>query len=147
MTECGSREEWECCLHSTLSFTFCVLFCFPFSFTLSLPFFIPLPLISFPWLLCTCPHRSFSLPLSLDPLLSGSGHLKCSSLSTIQLLSGPPTALRPPPPIQRLPFPHSANLSPWNLSNSPCTHSAVPLISCSLHPPLLHFLALSALAA
>lgn len=52
-----------------------------------------------------------------------------------------------PTTTQHLPFPHSANLSPWNLSNSPCTHSAVPLIACSLHPPLLRFLALSALAA
>lgn len=37
---------------------------------------------------------------------------------------------------QRLPFPHSANLSPWNLSNSPCTHSAVPLIACSFTLPV-----------
>lgn len=61
----------------------------------------------------------------------------------------PPKPSAPPsqPPTQRLPLRHSANLSPWNLSNSPCTHSAVPLMSYALHPPLLHFLALSALAA
>lgn len=50
-------------------------------------------------------------------------------------------------PCTPFPTPHSANLSPRNLSNSPCTHSALPFICCSLHPPLLHFLALSALAA
>lgn len=106
-------------------------------------------LLSYPFLSCVHLSISLSLPLLLASLLSGSGHLKSSSLSTIQLVSGHQHPPAPPsqPPTQRLPFRHSANLSPWNLSNSPCTHSAVPLISCSLHPPLLHFLALSALAA
>lgn len=40
----------------------------------------------------------------------------------------------------------SANLVLWHPSNSPCTHSVVPLIACSFTPPTLLFLALSALA-
>lgn len=65
------------------------------------------------------------------------------SSCTILLLSVPT------PFYQHLPFPHSANLSPWHLSNSPCSHSVVPLIACSFTLPLSFsppFLALSALA-
>lgn len=53
-----------------------------------------------------------------------------SSFSTILQLS-----VLPPFFNQHLPFPHSANLSPWNLSNSSCTHSMVPLIACSFTLP------------
>lgn len=113
---------------------------FSFHFHARFPIFHPLFSHILSLAVHTCPHISLSLPLLLASLFSGSGHQKSSSLSMIQLLSGHQHPLHP------LPNPHSANLSPWNLSNSPCTHSAVPFISCSLHPPLLHFLALPALA-
>lgn len=140
MTDCGPWARWECCLllpQCIIILFLCFVFFF-FHFHATFPISHPL---SYPFL--SCAHLSTHL------FSSGCGYLKSSTLSIIQLLSGhqPPPAPPPNPPTQHLPFRHSANLSPWNLPNSPCTHSAVPLISCSLHPPLLLFLALSALAA
>lgn len=90
-----------------------------------------------------CPSSFPSL--SLSPVCFGlviCWNLQVSHLSAILLLS-----VLPPFFNQHLPFPYSANLSPWNLSNSSCTHSIVPLIACSFTLPFLPFLAVSALAA
>lgn len=111
-----------------------VLFSFPFH-TLSAIFFI-----SFLWLyapppslfLCLCPSSSLSFSPVFCVGLVICWNLEVFSISpssTILLLSVPP------PFYQHLPFPHSANLSPWHLSNSPCTHSVVPLIACSFTLP------------
>lgn len=43
-------------------------------------------------------------------------------------------------------FPHSANHSTWHLSNSPCTHSVMPLIACSFTLPFFPSLARCAMA-
>lgn len=149
MTDCRPWKEWECCiqwrwrcLHNTLSFTLYVLFSFP-SHTLSAIF--SSSLFSYPFFGSVPPRppsprslfSAFVLPVPrLSPVFCV-GLVICwnlkvfsiSSSSTILLLSVPP------PFYQHLPFPHSANLSPWHLSNSPCTHSVVPLIACSFTLP------------
>lgn len=148
MTDCRPWKEWECCiqwrwrcLHNTLSFTLYGLFCSLSLFTLC-PLFFPLSFFHI-LSLAVCPPSFLppSLPLSssspsLSPVFCA-GFVICWNLevfsispsSTILLLSVPP------PFYQHLPFPHSANLSPWHLSNSPCTHSVVPLIACSFTLP------------
>lgn len=146
MTDCRPWKEWECCiqrrwrcLHNTLSFTLYGLCCsLPFSHFVCY-FFLSsfLHILSLaacpPSVLCLCPCTSLSLP----SILCKSCHLLKSvrlfylSLLHISAVISPTTFYR------HLPFPHSADLSPWHLSNSPCTHSAVPLIACSFTLPFL----------
>ena len=82
---------------------------------------------------CLCPSTS------LFPIFFGLVMLKSSSLPSLPFPSILPLSVSPPffflSRNQRLPFPHFATLSLWNLSNSPCTHTVVPLIACSITLP------------
>lgn len=110
-----------------------------FSFSHFVCYFFLSPLFFYILSLAVCPPTPTSI-LCLCP---------SSSQSSVQVLSFA-EILKPFPSLplpqfccylshhlfyQHLLFPHSANLSPWHLSNSPCTHSVVPLIACSFTLP------------
>lgn len=136
--------------HITIHPLWFVLFSFPFH-TLSAIFFLSYFFFSYPSFGCVPPLQlppPHSLPLSFQ--LPVSPHFRvglviCRSLEVFSIFpsSSIPLLSLLPPFHQHLPFPHSANLSLWHLSNSPCTHSVVPLIACSFtHPLFLPWLSL-----
>lgn len=103
-------------------------------------YFFPPPLffISSLWLGAPPPFSAFVLLVPRLFLSPSTVFGTCHSLKSFTSSIFPPSLYSVICPTTflfsrnpHLPFPHSASFSPWNLSNSPCSHSVVPLIACS----------------